>query len=311
MFLQKLINRSIFIVTCAVLPALSQPLWGECVRSQSDIVTIYFGVETEIPNPNHPQTVPVAHTDIEIPLLFSGWDIHLKNDTAGRIETEQALFALDQTHRFSLASVPSYYDFLGVDNNETFWYYNKDFYPSPGFDSEDMQGEVDLFCMWDPNDPNRHITTSGKWFQVNLIDVRGPEGAYVSMFQENGSNPFVFFSTYVDGINDSDVYFIQAKLHSHASWVFTQPGLYEVDLQVSTWYQCDDMLTADLNDDCFVNLNDYAILSHYWLQTDCGDPNSCPQLTSLTDPNEIDIEDLDEMSDQWLNCGSPLNTECP
>ncbi len=306
-------SKNINTLTAAffVLLLLFQPVFGRCVQSQSDVVTIHFGVETETPNPDHPHTVPVAHTDIEIPLKFSGWDIHLKNGTDGRIETEQGFFALDATHRTSLPSVPGYYNFLGVGSNETFWYYNKDLYPSPGFDSEDMQFETDSLCVWDPNDPNGRVTTAGKWFQVNLIDVRGPEGAYISMFQENGTNPFVFFSTYVGGIDAHDVYFIQAKHHAHCSWVFTQPGLYEVDLQVSTWHECDDTLTADLNADCFVNLDDFAILSHYWLQTDCGDPNNCPELTTLTDPNEIDTADLDELTSQWLICGSPFESECP
>lgn len=280
---------------------------GDCVPAQSEVFTIYFGVEPEeLPNPDHPHTIPISHTDIEIPLLFSEWDIHVDVDLDGRVETEDAFFVLDQTHRRKLSSPPG---FLGVGSNETFWYYTGAA-PSPGFASTAMgQDEKDYLCLWDPNSPDHNANTDGYWLQVNMIDVRGPVDSYVSMWQET---PFaVHFSSFENDITSDDVYYIPAGLHAHLRWAFTKPGLYEVDMQISTYYLCDDSLTTDLNDDCFVNMQDYAILSDYWLQTDCGDPNNCPELISLTDPNEIDTDDLVEMTDQWLLCGSPFDSECP
>ena len=148
------------------------------------------------------------------------------------------------------------------------------------------------------------------WLKVQLVDVRGPENGYLSMWQENTTNPAVFFSTYNGGIDDEDVYYIPANVHSHNSWAFTKPGLYAVDLQISTRYVCDGSLTGDLNDDCFVDLRDCAVIGRYWLRDDCGDPNACGHL-SLTDPNEIDLDDLNEVTEQWLLCGSPFDSECP
>ena len=289
---------------------------AECVLSNSQVTTLYFGVEIDLPDPEHPHTIPTAHTDIEMPLRFNtGWDIYVNTDlptTNTRVETEDALFALGQQHRQSFpGTVPETFEFIGTSPGQTFWYYNQFEAPSPGLDSQAVSpAEKAELCLWDPNDPSGNASGLGEWLQVNLVDVRGPAGGYISMFQE-GATPTVFYSTFDGGITASDVYFIKTNSHSHNSWTFTQPGLYEVDIRVSTYYQCDDTLTTDLNDDCFVNMEDYAILSSYWLRTDCGDPNLCPELSSLTDPNEIEIEDLNELSEQWLICGSPFVSECP
>jgi surface-anchored protein len=284
---------------------------GYCVLSKSGIVTLYFGVETELPDPAHPVTMPQSHTDIEIPLRFFDWDIHLRSDLAGRVSPEEGLFALGESHRRSLSAVPASLAFLGVSPGQTFWYYSASYAPSPGFDSQDMTGaEVSYLCPWDPNDAAHHADTMGRWLKVQLVDVRGPENGNLSMWQESTTKPVVFFSTCDGGIDDEDVYYIPANVHSHNSWAFTEPGLYAVDLQVSTRYVCDGSLTADLNNDCFVDLQDYAVISRYWLRDDCGDPNACGDL-GLSDPNEIDLEDLNEVTEQWLLCGSPFDSECP
>ncbi len=281
-----------------------------CVLNESPIITLYFGVETELPDPSHPVTVPAAHTDIEIPLRFSGWDIHFRNDLFGRIEPEDGLFALGQSHRYTLSAVPASFAFLGVEAGQTFWYYGASNPPSPGFDSQDMTGaEAGYLCTWNPNDPARNAKTPAMWLKVRLMDVRGPEGGQLSMWQETSHQPIVYFSTHDGGITEEDVYYIPVNVHSHNSWAFTKPGLYAVDLRVSTYTRCDGSLTGDLNGDCFVDLADFEVLSRYWLRQDCGDPNSCGNL-SLTDPNSIDLADLNEVTEQWLQCGSPFESQC-
>lgn len=253
-----------------------------CILNTSEITTLYFGVEINLPHPDHPETIPTAHTDIEIPLRFgTGWDIHINTDLPQantRVETEDGLFPLDTGHRYSFSgSVPAAFEFIGVGTDEIFWYYNQSEAPAAGVDSQDMtSSEIDELCLWDPNDPAHNAAGLQKWLQVNLVEVRGPEGGQVSMWQESGANPIVFFSTHEDGITEDDVYYIKANMHAHNSWAFTEPGLYEVDIQVSTYHLCDESLTADINDDCVVNL-----------------------------------ADLVEIATQWLSCGSPFRSECP
>jgi len=250
-----------------------------CALNTSPVTTLYFGVETDLPCPEHPHTMPPAHTDIQVPLTFNaGWDIYVHTDLPvpeTRVETEQALFALTASHRSSFAgSVPSAYRFIGAQAGETFWYYNQSQAPAPGFNSEDMGTmERDELCLWDPNDPSHNAAAEQKWLQVNLIDVRGPEGSHVSMWKETAGSPTVFFSTSDTGITADDVFYIPAGTHSHNSWAFTRPGLYEVDLQVSTYHACDDSLTADINNDCSVDLADMALIAGQWLA--CGSDFTC------------------------------------
>lgn len=312
-----MLNKICIIHLCLISVGLSvcYNYAGTCVLSKSEIVTLNFKVEYELPEPNPYTLLPSVHTDIEIPLKFdTGWDIHINSGTQGgaatRIETEEGMFALESEHRDTYLGSPAF-SFIGVAPDETYWLFLQGEEPSPGFDSQDISSaESDELCSWDPNDPAGNTSGSGKWLQVNLIEVRGPTDSHVSMYQENEINPIVFFSTYDGGITEKDVYFIRANTHAHNSWTFTKPGLYEVDIQASTYFQCDDTLTTDLNDDCYVNLEDYAILSSYWMRTDCGDPNNCPEVRTLTDPNEIDIEDLNELSNQWFICDTPFTSEC-
>ncbi len=280
-----MLNNNLLITACLILcgfGAVNGYANPNCVLSSSDVVTLYFGVEISLPHPDHPHTIPAAHTDIEIPLLFSsGWDIHILTDLPAantRVEKEDALFPLDAGHIQSFAgSVPSGWEFVGVGPDETFWYHSQSEPGSAGVDSQDMAtAETDELCLWDPNDPTGNSTGFQKWLQVNLIDVRGPAGGHVSMFQESGPTPSVFFSTYDGGITDEDVYYIKVKNHAHNSWTFTKAGLYEVDIQVSTYHLCDDSLIADVNDDCIVNLKDFALMASQWLECGSSFGSECP-----------------------------------
>jgi hypothetical protein len=285
-----------------------------CVLSQSPVVTLYFGVETLPPDPNTAQRIPAAHTDIEIPLRFSGWDVHLKTDRPAantRIEIEQAFFALGPEHRFAFqGAVPPAFAFIGAAPGETFWYYDQERPPAPGFDSQDMTAaERNALCLWDPNDPTRNANAPGRWLRVHLVEVRGPEDGHIAMWQEAGASPRVFFSTFDGGITESDVFYIPAGQHAHNSWAFTRPGLYEVALQISTSIRCDAALTADINSDCKVDVGDFARLAGYWLREDCALAPNCGQ-ADITDSGQVDINDLLEMAMQWLLCGSPFESEC-
>lgn len=274
-------NKNLLIAGCLILVrfGIVNSYADRCVWSSSEVTTLYFGVEISLPDPDHPHTVYVPpHTDIEIPLLFSkGWDVHIKTDSPAvntRVETEDALFPLDAGHRLSFSgSVPSGWEFVGVGPDEIFWYYD----PAPGMDSQDMvTAETDELCLWDPNDPARNATGLYKWLQVNLLEVRGPAGGHVSMFQESGPTPTVFFSTYEGGINDEDVFYIEVKDHDHVIWAFTKAGLYELDIQVSTYHLCDDSLIADINDDCIINLEDFALIASQWLLCGSSFGPECP-----------------------------------
>ena len=60
-----------------------------------------------------------------------------------------------------------------------------------------------------------------------------------------------------------------------------------------------DCPPGDLTGDCFVNLEDVAILADWWMQ-DCDASNEYCDGADLASPGGIDISDLDALLDDWL-----------
>jgi surface-anchored protein len=241
-----------------------------CTPMQSEIVTFHFGVETQRPDPNVMETIDLWHTDLDMPYVCA---------------PGQTVWILPQNYVSGVL-------WLGLSSERT------------------PQQVKNHLCLWDPNDPRGGANTPALWLRVELIDVRGPAGGHLSMWQTGTfGGPTVYFSTFDGGITDRDVFHLGVGAHAHANWGFTHPGVYDVDLRVSTAYRCDTSLTADLNGDCRVSLDDAAILARHWLYTECAAPTGCGG--DLAGSGQVDLEDLFELAHQWLLCGSPFASECP
>ncbi|MBN2139233.1 MAG: choice-of-anchor M domain-containing protein [Sedimentisphaerales bacterium] len=295
---------------------------GQCAKISSDITTLYFGVETPIPDENHPHTIDTYHTDIDVSFAESGWAIQIFHDApdgdAGDhnhdegLASAEALLYVNSNARISLDSIPSGYEFIGAEAGETFWVLPQIAGSGAlplGFAAENADEQS--LCSWNPDDP-RGANIADKWFEVRLIDVRGPEGGDFSLWHaESGTAPVVFMSTYDNGINDDDVYYISAGSHGHMNWGFTKGGFYEVDLVVRTVYECYDGLSADLASrgfgDCRVNFEDYAILASHWLATGCGGEDDICEGADISVPSDgqVDWGDLCALAYQWLRCEYP------
>lgn len=80
-------------------------------------------------------------------------------------------------------------------------------------------------------------------------------------------------------------------------------AVYTIDAAVASY--CGDsshpMPTGDLNQDCRVNFQDYAIFAGYWL-TVISDPGNPARIADLYADNLVDIEDLRLMAENWLVC---------
>ena len=174
--------------------------------------------------------------------------------------------------------------------------------------------KVGRLCRWNPQD-TRGADSPDLWFEVQLLDVRGPADANFAVWQADGVHaPMVFMSTHNGGITAEDVFYISAGSHVHANWGFTQPGLYAVDFRVSTVLRCDDWLTADsappgdgiYYGDGRVDFHDFAWMAAYWRQTPLEDD---PNTFMFVDPNDpakrIGPKELTALADQWLLCGYP------
>lgn len=294
---------------------------AHCVQMNSPVVTFYFGVETEYPDPNQWQVIGGFHTDLSTPYLcrsgLCGWDFAVStNDLPGggkrRIPPPQALLVVSPLARMTMPSSPAF-AFLGAAPGQTIWVLPQNYWSGVlwlGFNSGEMTAdEIAGICLWNPQDAGR-ADTPARWLRVRLLDVRGPQGGHFSLWQTGSLGSIqVFFSTYEGGITEQDVYYYQAGAHTHLNWGFTKPGLYEIDLQLSTFYLCDPALTADLTGDCRVSLLDAAAVAARWLQGGCEDPNNCAG-ADFNQSGRVDLADLSLLADQWLLCGSPFPSEC-
>jgi hypothetical protein len=318
----KLNHKSFISAIFFILILLSVCMAAQenCARVSTN-VTFYFGIETPIPDPNHPVTVDLFHADLELSFRPAGWDVVVSYDRSGTgskgidIQPQEALLYGNFNCRWVLSWIPHDFEFIGAGAGETFWILPQnviaDVLPL-GIAAE--QAESGRLCPWNPGDP-RGADTTERWFEFRLLDVRGPADANFAMWQADGINPpVVFMSTQNNGITEEDVYYISDGSHVHMNWGFTKAGLYEVDFQVSTILLCEKRLTADwaplgnefYNGDCKVDFLDFTHLAEYWLEY--------PSLENthtwmFVDPNDLDdlvnMNELKQLTEQWLDCGYP------
>lgn len=279
----------------------------------SEEVTLYFGIETNLPDPCRPVTVDYTHTDLDVSFTSLGWGIIISNDTLGDHDPNQCLLYGNENTYYS--DIPAGFEFTGANEGDELW-----ILPQQAYNGELPLGitakrsDSSNLRDWDPNDPDKGADTAAKWYRIRLLDVRGPADANFSMWQTSPTT--VYMSTAWGGITDEDAYYIiDGSNCSHMNWGFTKQGNYQVDIEVSTVYRCDEELTADLwpvgdeyyRGDCIVDIHDYAVLARNWFITDCdSQPNLC-EGADLNQPadNQIDLKDLNVLAQQWFSCGYP------
>jgi surface-anchored protein len=300
---------------CGV-PVLGQ---GHCAKVSTD-VTVYFGIDTDLPDPNHPTTVDFYHADFEVSFTPSGWDVLISHDVPGTaggrdIPLADALLYGGSNSQWVLSSIPPDFEFIGAQPDEPFWILPQNAGTGAlplGFAAE--RADTGRLCPWNPQD-HRGFDSVDRWFEVRLTDIGGPEGSDFSVWQADGIHPpVVFMSTHEDGIAADDVFYISAGSHVHVNWGFTQPGLYAVSFRISTVVRCDEWLTADwappggssFYGDGRVDFQDFAWIARYWLSTPRASDAATFMFLDPDDPTDpVDIDELAALADQWLLCGYP------
>lgn len=253
--------------------AAAQP----CTLSQSAVVTFHFGVEAT--DPGFAYVLDLFHTDLEIPRLDGQWAPGVHQDhPKGEIhaEPDEALLYVNSAARVTLPSIPPGFEFIGATPGEPFWVLPQN--PNPailflGIGSEEMSvSDLEALCVWNPQDPRGGADVPARWLRARLVDVRGPSGGDVSLWQSGLGPPTVYFSTHLDGVDATDVIHTLAGGHAHLNWAFTQPGLYEIDLRLAT--RAANPCPADLDGDGQVGQSDLGILlSDFGCQPS---PDGCP-----------------------------------
>lgn len=305
-------------------------LWatGATARAQghgakvSQDVTLYFGIETKLPDPNHPVTVDTYHTDFEVSFQPSGWGIVLSyagpspSTTHRDLRPEEALLYGNPESRWVLSSIPAGFAFIGAKPGRPFWILPQNAGTTAlalGFAAE--RADTAHLCRWNPRD-NRGAANDDQWFEVRLVNMHGPADANFALWQADGIHPpVVFMSTHDWGITDKNVFYISAGSHVHLNWGFTQPGLYALDFRISTVVRCYDWLTADwappgdgasYYGDGRVDLQDLTWLVAHWGQTpSAADPNTFMFVDPSKPTAPIGPAEMNALANQWLQCGYP------
>jgi hypothetical protein len=67
------------------------------------------------------------------------------------------------------------------------------------------------------------------------------------------------------------------------------------------------------NDDCFVNMLDFAVLASQWGRTDCAAPDYCQGADFLINDKRngtVDISDAAVLIGEWLQCELLYENDC-
>jgi len=306
---------------CVLCTAM--PLWAQAhlAKAYTD-VTLYFAIGTEQTDPNHPLAVDLFHTDFEVSFRTPGWEVIVSHDAPHSIGygpdilPQDALLHGNAQSRWVLYSIPAAFDFIGAKPGEPFWILPQNAGTGAlplGIAAE--RANSNRLRLWNPGDA-RGADTEDTWFEVRLMNMRGPADANFALWQADGIHPpVVFMSTHKDDITEKDVFYISAGSHVHMNWGFTQPGIYAVDFRISTVLACDDSLTADCAPpgnsgyygDGHVDFQDLAWLTNHWGNlASLEDPNTF----MFADPNDpthtLGTRELMALANQWLTFGYPV-----
>lgn len=69
-------------------------------------------------------------------------------------------------------------------------------------------------------------------------------------------------------------------------------------------------LSADLSGNCYVDIEDLALLADRWLNTFCQAANYFCQGADMDANGSVTLADWSVFADQWLNCNDPQNISC-
>lgn len=178
-----------------------------------------------------------GHTDVgvgyESPKTF---DMHVHSHlTDEEYEPSEVLLFLGENTRV-LRPAGSEYDFLGVPAGAQYWQLPETDEPDMlflGLGTEEMDPNEADFAPYVETDPRVSGAAPFRWITVSVLGKRGPGD--IAGFRYGDDAPLVWYSS-VDGFDATDKMIVKAGSHMHLNWAFTAAGLYELDLQASTYF---------------------------------------------------------------------------
>ncbi len=178
-----------------------------------------------------------GHIDIRVNYGEDGWAIDLHHEELGVRSTDEVVFWVrGGGSNLALGAqqlMPDNPDlaFIGAQPGDPFWLLPSTEVPWlvwPGFAIEDTESH--WFHSYVEPDP-RVSDTPAEWVTIELmnVDFQGETSGELSMWQPG---PNLFWSTSEEPASGNR-YYIFRGAHSHMNWAFTQPGLYEIEIQAS------------------------------------------------------------------------------
>jgi hypothetical protein len=116
---------------------------------------------------------------------------------------------------------------------------------------------------------------------------------------------------YFDGVLDEVRVYNKALTYTEIKNIYTGDG----GTLPSTANCISGVLAGDLNEDCYVNMEDLAVMAGSWLKTD-GLTNLVTAVSDiypqppLDADGTVDTDDLLVMAGQWLDCVDPNIGSC-
>ena len=226
----KSISATVGFLLLAALPAAAQSVWAE-----SDVHTFRFGVEQDFAASTR---IDNRHTDLFFRFCGGGGSVFVQADAppaATNAPPTQAHLHANSLCRLTMPpSLAASYAFTGVAANETFWVLPQNQETGKLFLGIESQAFPSRLEPWNPNQPAKQASSTGRWLRIRLVGMRGPAGGQFSLFQFGSTAPVVYMSTANGGIDLDDCVFVTSGAHDHFNWSFSKPGLYELDFRVAS-----------------------------------------------------------------------------
>jgi hypothetical protein len=213
-----------------------------------------------------------GHGDIGVAIEDGRLHQHIHNES-GEFKPDEVLVVVGQKGLRTTPTGPQW-SFIGA-GLESYWIAETFIAGNPllGFSGEELPRGT--FASYRPDDSR--LTTAGRYVQLKLTAMRGPDGGHFSAYRSTDTGPVVWMAT-SDGIGATDVFYLFEGSHDHLNLTFNKPGQYEIDLVASGFRDANGNGVYDMGIDPYT---ESAVTTYYFSIDPPGGPQA---LTLPADP---------------------------
>ncbi len=139
----------------------------------------------------------------------------------------------------------------------------------------DLQGNPQIAYQNKSNGALKYAAFDGSSWQIELVDDTGSSGKYASLALDSYDRPHI---SHFDNLNHSVRYAADNPVCG--------------DLQ-------HPILPGDIDENCYIDFNDFSRFASWWLISGCADSNDC-QGRDFDETGTVDANDLNTLCSNWL-----------